>query len=304
MFTMMNNARLKVGLEGVGLAEGAYQQALAYARERVQGQSPVKPGPVTIINHPDVRRMLLLMKSQTEAMRALAYTTAASMDIAERSTDAALCARHQARVDLMVPIVKAWCTEQAQEVCSLGIQIHGGMGYIEETGAAPYFRDARITTIYEGTTGIQSQDLAGRKIIRDEGQAATALCDDMLATASALAAAGMTDMAAELRSAVESVQNGVTWLLANYADDVHAPNAVCYNLLMLTGTVAGAWQLARGALAAAQQLAGSDTDADYFRARQQVARFYFAHVLPRARAHLHAVRAGSDAVMALAEDDF
>ncbi|MEM6639493.1 MAG: acyl-CoA dehydrogenase family protein [Pseudomonadota bacterium] len=189
MFTMMNNARLKVGLEGVGLAEMAYQRALAYAKDRVQGALPGK-GKVAIVEHPDVRRMLMLMKSQTEAMRALSYTTAITMDQVAASGDDAVRADLQARVDLLVPIVKAWSTEQVQEVTGLGVQVHGGMGFVEETGAAQYYRDARITTIYEGTTGIQGQDLAGRKIIRDEGRAARALSADMRRAADTLAERG------------------------------------------------------------------------------------------------------------------
>ncbi|MGB7990977.1 MAG: acyl-CoA dehydrogenase family protein, partial [Candidatus Methylophosphatis roskildensis] len=171
MFIMMNAARYAVGLEGIALAERAYQHALSYAKERVQGpEIGSRTGEkVTIIHHPDVRRMLMMMKSQTEAMRAVAYVTAAALDAAQRHPDEGERKRNQAFAELMIPIVKGWSTETAQDVSSLGVQIHGGMGYIEETGAAQHFRDARITTIYEGTTAIQANDLIGRKIARDGG---------------------------------------------------------------------------------------------------------------------------------------
>src|SRR5919205_2385970 len=173
MFIMMNAARFAVGLEGVAIAERAFQRALAFAKERLQGRDLVAGGKtVPIIRHPDVRRMLMLMKSQAEAMRALAYTTAAAMDFARKDPDAEMRKRYQAFVDLMIPIVKGWCTETGIEVASLGVQVHGGMGFIEETGAAQYLRDARITTIYEGTTGIQAMDLVGRKIAREGGATA------------------------------------------------------------------------------------------------------------------------------------
>src|SRR3954468_22240897 len=172
MFIMMNAARFSVGLEGVAIAERAFQRALAYAKERLQGRDIVAGGKtVPIIRHPDVRRMLMLMKSQTEAMRALAYVVASAMDFAHKEKNPA----HQAFVDLMIPVVKGWSTETGIEVASLGVQIHGGMGFIEETGAAQHLRDARITTIYEGTTGIQANDLIGRKVARDGGAAAKAL---------------------------------------------------------------------------------------------------------------------------------
>src|SRR3989454_1101274 len=175
MFIMMNAARFAVGLEGVAIAERAFQRALAFSRERLQGRDLVAGGKtVPIIRHPDVRRMLMLMKSQAEAMRALAYTTAAAMDFAHKSGNPVERKRHQAYVDLMIPVVKGWSTETGIEIASLGVQVHGGMGFVEETGAAQYLRDARITTIYEGTTGIQAMDLVGRKIAREAGATAKA----------------------------------------------------------------------------------------------------------------------------------
>ncbi len=182
MFIMMNLARFSVGLEGVGISERAYQRAVAYARDRVQGkpvgtEKGAEGGP--IIDHPDIRRMLMTMRASTEAMRAVAYVTAAAMDNAHRHPDADARKRHQAFVDFMIPIVKGWSTEMAQEVASLGVQVHGGMGFIEETGAAQHYRDARITTIYEGTTGIQANDLIGRKTARDGGAVARAIAGEI-----------------------------------------------------------------------------------------------------------------------------
>src|SRR5688500_12722330 len=184
---MMNASRFGVGLEGVAIAERAFQRALAFSKERLQGRDLVAGGKtVPIIRHPDVRRMLMLMKSQTEAMRALAYVVAAALDFAHKEPDPERQKQHQAFVDLMIPVVKGWSTETGIEVASLGVQVHGGMGFIEETGAAQHLRDARITTIYEGTTGIQAGDLVGRKIARDGGATAKAFVGELRTFDSAL----------------------------------------------------------------------------------------------------------------------
>jgi len=199
MFIMMNLARFSVGIEGIGIAERAYQRARAYARDRVQGRAPGldKATPTaTILQHPDVRRMLLTMKAQTEAMRAVAYVTGAAIDNARRHPDADARKQHQAFVDLMIPIVKGWSTELAQEVTYLGVQVHGGMGFIEETGAAQDYRDARITTIYEGTTAIQANDLIGRKTARDGGAVARAVIGEIGKMAAELAASNNADLKA------------------------------------------------------------------------------------------------------------
>ena len=186
MFTMMNHARLEVGMQGVGLSERAYQRALAYAQERVQGYAPGQQGRVTIIHHADVRRMLMQMRALAEAGRALSYVSASEYDLAHHCDAEAEKAKHQRRVDLLTPVAKAWPTEMAQEVTSLGVQVHGGMGFIEETGAAQYMRDARILTIYEGTTGIQGLDLIGRKLLRDKGMAMAELVSELNAFKSEL----------------------------------------------------------------------------------------------------------------------
>jgi alkylation response protein AidB-like acyl-CoA dehydrogenase len=305
MFTMMNHARLAVGIEGLSISEGAYQRALAYARERVQGAVPGQQGPTAIIGHADVRRMLLTMKANIEAMRALAYVASASLDHARHGEDEMLKQRHQARVDLLTPVVKGWCTELGQEMASLGIQVHGGMGYVEETGAAQYLRDARITTIYEGTTGIQANDLAGRKVLRDGGQAMHELVGDMRATLESLREIDKFSVIAKsLQAGIEALEQATAWLLEHGDSDPHAMGSAGVNLLMLTGTVAGGWQLARGAQAANARLEAGDTDRDYLAARLVTARFYAEHLLPRTQAYLQAILAGSQTLMALREEQF
>ena len=301
MFTMMNKARLAVGVQGLAISERAYQQALGYARERVQGTLPGHEGRATIIHHADVRRMLMLMKCQIEAMRALAYSTMSALDYAERAADPALRQARQARVDLLTPVVKGWCTEVAQELTSLGVQVHGGMGYIEETGASQHFRDARITTIYEGTTGIQAMDLVGRKTLRDGGAAQRALLADMQATLADLEGAGasLATLREALAAGLQAQQSALEWLLRHAGDSPDAAASAAFNLLMLMGTVAGGWQLARGALAAGRLLAAGEGDSDYLQSRLATARFYAAHVLPRAQAYLRAATTGAPEVMSV-----
>ncbi|TCO80979.1 hypothetical protein EV699_1101 [Plasticicumulans lactativorans] len=308
MFTMMNEARLKVGLQGVAIAERAYQQARWYANDRVQGRTVRDRGEARspIIGHPDVRRMLLTMKAQTEAMRALAYTTAAQVDIARRHPDEAERRRAQARVDLMIPIVKGWSTETGQDVTSIGIQVHGGMGYVEETGAAQYFRDARITTIYEGTTAIQANDLVGRKLAHDRGSAMQALLADMRATLAELADAPGDDLAAiraGLAPAVDALAEVTDWVVANHETDPAEVLGAAYNVLMLAGCVCGGWQMARAALAATRKLVAGD-DPAFHEAKLLTARFYAEQILPRAGALLTGAKAGARTLMALAPEQF
>src|SRR5574337_1786768 len=257
MFIMMNMARFTVGVQGLGIAERAWQQARDYARERVQGADiGVRGGPpVTIIHHPDVRRMLMSMKARIEAMRAVTYVTAAQLDRAMRHADEKERAQAQTFVDLMIPVVKGWCTENAVDLASVGVQVHGGMGYIEETGAAQYYRDARISKIYEGTTGIQAKDLIGSKIARDKGITATAVVGEMRKLDTELAKAGGEDLKAirvRLTAGINGLEESVNWLVANYASNVKAAAAGAVPFLMLLGTVAGGWQMARAALIAQQ----------------------------------------------------
>ena len=308
MFIMMNAARFAVGLEGVALAERAYQQALEYARTRVQGRDIVTGAPsVTIIHHPDVRRMLMTMKANTEAMRALAYVVAAAQDAAWKHPDAGERRRNQAFVDLMIPVVKGWCTETGIEMASLGIQVHGGMGFIEETGAAQHLRDARITTIYEGTTGIQALDLAGRKIAREGGAAARALIAVIGALDGDLAKVQGQDFAAirsALAAGVEALRLAVDHVVAGFGRDVAAVAAGAVPLLELFGIVCGGWQMARAALAAAKRLEEGAPDADFYRAKIVTARFFAENVLVRAEGLARRVIHGGGTVMALAEEQF
>jgi alkylation response protein AidB-like acyl-CoA dehydrogenase len=300
MFVMMNAARLSVGLEGYAVAERAYQQAAQWARTRVQGRPPVAAteGPAPIIHHPDVKRMLLTIKANTEAMRALAIYAASQLDIAAAHADEGRRAAAQARGDLLIPVVKAWSTEGGIESASLGIQVHGGMGYIEETGAAQAYRDVRITAIYEGTTGIQANDLLGRKIGRDRGAAMAALLADVAHELEAIvegdpavqaAKRGALEGVAELAQATKSLLG----LLGNAQDRALA---VAVPYLKLTGTVLGGWLHAKSAAIAARKLAAGSADADFLRGKLATARFYAEHILPSAEALARVVQGGGAAV--------
>ena len=310
MFIMMNAARFGVGLQGIAIGERAYQQALEYARGRVQGtEAGVRGGGrVAIIQHPDVRRMLMAMKSATEAARALAYTTAAAMDIAASHPDPAVRARLQARAELLIPVVKGWSTENAVEIASLGVQVHGGMGFVEETGAAQHLRDARILTIYEGTTAIQANDLMGRKISRDKGEAARATIAEMQETVAALEAAGGEDFAAlhaGLRDGIAVLARAVDWVVQTYPTQPAIALAGAVPLLKLFGTVAGGWQMSRAALAARAALEqGDNADRDFLTAKIGTARFYADHVLPQAQGLGHTILHGAAGVLALDVDQF
>ena len=308
MFIMMNTARFAVGLEGVAIAERAYQKALDYARERVQGtEIGVRGGPkVAIIRHPDVRRMLMLMKSQTEATRALAYVVAAAHDAANRHPDEAERKRNQAFVDLMIPVVKGWSTETSIEVASLGVQIHGGMGYIEETGAAQYLRDARITTIYEGTTGIQANDLIGRKIAREGGATINAVIRIMRQTAEDLerqAGVGLGTLHAAFVRGIDAVERAAAFIVANYGGDIASVSVGAVPFLRLLGIVAGGWQMARAALIAQAKIAEGEED-PFYAAKIATARFYADHLLTQAPGLADTVVQGGASAMALEEEGF
>ncbi len=303
MFTMMNNARLAVGLEGVAISERAYQQAATYAIQRVQGKVPGKTGSLPIAHHPDVSRMLMMMRSQTQAMRALAYMAAAELDRARGHTDSSARALAQARADFLIPIVKAHSTELSIEIASLGIQVHGGMGYVEETGAAQHFRDARITTIYEGTTGIQANDLLGRKIIRDSGQEARRLIAEINAVATQMQ--GSSDMrfktmGATLGVAALSLDRAVEWVLDVYPKNAAAALSGAGPLLRCFGIVCGAWLLGKSAILAAQRHQDNSTDSFYSQ-KIGTAVFYFHHVLPAASGLSQAVRLGEELLPAMAD---
>jgi alkylation response protein AidB-like acyl-CoA dehydrogenase len=354
MFTMMNRARLAVGVEGLGTAERAYQKARAYALWRVQGRPPPRAarateaeatssgalaedaqaaagarggGAAPIAGHPDVRRMLLFMRAATEGMRWAAYGAALELDRVARHSDAQAATRAAERVALLTPIVKGWCTELAQEVVSLGVQVHGGAGYIEDTGAAQLLRDARITTIYEGTTGIQALDLVRRKIIADEGRAVLALLDEISAWCEAhkVEAALRPPIVQALAEAVRLATTAVRFVLERHADDPALAGAVSVNLLMLLGTVLGGFghgraaHAAAGSLAAARETAASARTAPaegepsramaatageraFLEAKSITAAFYAEHVLPRAGSYCASILAGSETIMALADE--
>ncbi len=310
MFIMMNLARFSVGLEGVGIAERAYQRAAAYAKERVQGR-PVgaenAAARAAIVEHPDIRRMLMTMRAQVEAMRAVAYVTSAAMDNAHRHPDAEARKRHQAFVDFMIPIVKGCSTETAQEVASLGIQVHGGMGFIEEAGAAQHFRDARITTIYEGTTGIQANDFIGRKTARDGGATARVVAREIETVAGELAGHANADLAAigaRLAEGVRAVRTAAEWIVAASAANPRAAHAVAVPYLRLWGLVTGAWQLGRGALVAARHLSDGVGDARFLTAKIATARFYAEGLLPQATGLASVVTESGNSSLALAAEQF
>lgn len=306
MFIMMNAARFNVGLEGLGDAERAYQRAVAYARDRIQGsEAGVKGGgKVAILRHPDVRRLLLGMRARVEATRAVAYVTAAAMDVAHCLPDGPGKQSSQAFVDLMIPVVKGWSTETAFAVASDGVQVHGGMGYIEETGAAQHLRDARITAIYEGTTAIQANDLVGRKIARDQGETAKAVIGHMRAVLVSLKDdAELRPIAAQLAPAIDALEESVHWVAANYASDVRAVLAGAVPFLHLFGLVAGGWQMARAAWLARQHQVAGEGDS-FWQAKLLTARFYADHYLTQASGLAQAVTGGAGATLAMPDDAF
>lgn len=309
MFTMMNEARLKVGVQGMAIAERSYQAALAYAKERVQG-FPLKGARggerVTIINHPDVRRMLLTMKSQIEAMRAFNYVVAKHMDMAAHHPDAEVRKAHQTRLELVIPVVKGWCTELGIELTSTGIQVCGGMGYVEETGVCQFFRDARIATIYEGTSSIQAADLVGRKLAMDRGGAMGDLIAEMKTVEEQLGSAQGDDIAAirsSLGEAIKALSSASDSVLGTLAQNPASAMAVSLPYMMLVGYVCGGWQMARAALVAQEKLAAGE-DPKFYESKVVTARFYAEHVLPKAISLMHTVKGGGTSTMALAEEQF
>ncbi|AOK29152.1 MULTISPECIES: acyl-CoA dehydrogenase [Burkholderia] len=308
MFIMMNAARFGVGMQGIGVADRAYQKAAEFAKERVQSR-PVDGSAkqsVTIIHHPDVRRMLATMRALTEGARALAYVAAAHSDIAHRAGDEAVRAKHQAIYEYLVPIVKGWSTEMVNDVASLGIQVHGGMGFIEETGAAQYYRDARILAIYEGTTAIQANDLVGRKTARDGGAVAKAIVTEILQTVDALGghdSPAFAVMKTQLANGARALSAAVDFVVANGKADPNAVFAGSVPYLKLAGVVLCGWQFARALLVAQ---AKRDDDPKFYDAKIAIAQFYAEHILVQANAYEAAITSakGGQGVLALAEDQF
>lgn len=306
MFVMMNAARLSVGLEGYAVADRAYQQAADWARTRVQGKPPV-PGleaPAPIIHHPDVKRLLLTMKSQIEALRAVALYASFQLDLGARHPDAAIKAAAQARGDLLIPVVKACSTEAGIELASIGVQVHGGMGFVEETGAAQPYRDVRITTIYEGTTAIQSNDFVGRKLARDRGVAMISLITDMRSELAAIMPTGAAEVTAAVTEsklatleAIDALEAAIGSVLAGYSQGPERALAVSVPALRLAGYVIGGWLLTKSAAIAARKLGESGADVDFLRGKLVSARFYAGHVLPQAHALARVVGAGAASVL-------
>jgi hypothetical protein len=305
----MNAARYAVGVQGIAVAERAYQKAAAFAKERVQSR-PVDgsvAGSATIIHHPDVRRMLMTMRAYTEGCRALAIVAAAAFDAAHREEDADARRENQAFYEFMVPLVKGYSTEMSIEVASLGVQVHGGMGFIEETGAAQYLRDARILTIYEGTTAIQANDLIGRKTARDGGRIAhgiaarVAATEDDLGSSTSDAARSMKKRLAAARQAFEQV---VDFVVAESKGNPNAAFAGSVPYLMLAGNLMAGWQMARALLAAERLLAAREGDAAFLVAKVTTARFYAEHLLSKAPAQRDAIVDGAVSVTAMALEAF
>jgi len=295
MFIMMNEARFGVGVQGFGIGERSYQQALAFANERVQGRDAVtgetgKP----IIQHPDVKRMLLTMRAKIMAPRMLAYTAAGWFDIAHHSTDAAAAEKAKRYIDLLMPVVKGWSTELCQQVCYEGIQIHGGMGFVEETGIAQHYRDARIITIYEGTTGIQANDLIGRKILREQGATLRELIVEIRQVAAELCAVNtLASLGQQLDDDVATLERTLDWILANGHERLADVLAGAVPFLHLLGTLCGSWQMGRAALAAHAKRGSGAYAEDYLTGILELARFYAGHIAPQAAAQARAATAGS-----------
>ncbi|MEQ1718824.1 MAG: acyl-CoA dehydrogenase [Hyphomicrobium sp.] len=304
MFVMMNQARLSVGIQGLGIAERAYQRARAYANDRIQGRvaGDRSSEPKPIAYHADVHRMLMLMRAKCEAMRCLAYSAAHSLDLAGVIPDDGERARHQARLDFLIPIVKAWCTETACEVSSLALQVHGGMGYIEETGAAQHFRDARITTIYEGTTGIQANDLIGRKMSRDSGAAALAMLGEIRAIQVTLGQSPdprFAPIKAAVANGADAMEKAARWLLTKGRDNPAAAGVAAVNILNVFAIAIAGALLAKAALKAAEHLHAKAGNTPFLSEKIAVARFFAGQVMPEVTARLAAILDSEDGALVL-----
>ena len=298
MFAMMNEARLAVGLQGISVSERAYQQAVYFAKERIQGSTADNRN-TAIIHHPDVRRMLMTMRALIESGRVLTYSAFMHEDYMHKSVDKERKAYHQRRINLLTPLIKGWCTENSVEITSLGLQIHGGMGFIEETGAAQHMRDARILPIYEGTNGIQALDLVGRKLSRDKGKAAIELLEDLSLIIHDSRTAKLDAIADSLETSLTACKEAVAILLTEGQKDWTIPCASAFNMMMLMGgTVAGA-MLAKSAVIASKLNDEGSGNAIFNKNKILTAIFYAEQVMPRNTAYLEAIRAGSKSIMAL-----
>jgi butyryl-CoA dehydrogenase len=306
MFIMMNAARFAVGVQGMGVAERAYQHAVAYAKERIQGRDLTAKitNPVPIIRHPDVRRMLMWMKANIEGARALAFTAAGYADLAKYHDQEEERNHYRALYEFCVPLVKGWSTEMAVDVSSQAVQVHGGMGYIEETGIAQLFRDARITTIYEGTTAIQANDFIGRKTAKDAGQTAHIFLDMMQETVNELkTSSNLKNFASYLKSAMEDFEVCVNYVVSNSKTQVKEVFAGSVPYLKLAGILLSAWQMARAALAA-QACLNRQEDSTFSQAKIDTVLFYLTQILPQTTGLRIAITQGGEAVMRMNEDMF
>jgi len=301
MFTMMNNARLSVGHQGVSVSERAYQQAVGYAQDRVQGRAIGVEGRAAIIHHPDVKRMLMQMRALTEAGRAMSFYAIAAEDRSSHHLDAQVRAESAQLVEVMTPLVKGWCTEVAMESTSLGVQVHGGMGFIEETGAAQHMRDARILPIYEGTNGIQALDFIGRKCLRDGGQTVQLLLADMDATVAQLASAQdcILTLRTRLQHAIEQCRDALSYVLENSSDS----QGIAYNFMMMYGNAVSYWLLVKLAAAAQNRLDSGETDR-FYNQKIATAEFFSTQILPRNSGFLVTLMSGSDSFDGLEPADF
>ena len=308
MFIMMNAARFGVGMQGIAVAERAYQHAVAYAKDRVQSRDLAgSAAPVAIIQHPDVKRMLMSMRSQIEAARALAYVAAGVSDLAHHHADAEVRAHNQAIYDYLVPIVKGWSTELSVDVTSTGVQVHGGMGFIEETGAAQHYRDSRILTIYEGTTAIQANDFVGRKTVRDVGAVAKLILSQVRATAAELLISNNADLiaiAVQLSTAADAMEEVVSYIVGNIKADIKAVFAGSVPYLKLAGIVLGGWQMARAALVASTKLQSGAEDISFYQAKIMTARFFAEHYLTQVPGVKISIVTGFVGTLALSESQF
>jgi len=299
MFTMMNDARIGVACESVAIAERAYQQALTYAKDRVQGEAHGQKGRTTIIHHPDVRRMLLKMRSQIEMMRVLVYVNTLELDLSEDDQG------HSQRADLLTPITKGWCSELCQEITSIGLQIHGGMGYVEETGAAQHFRDSRITTIYEGTTGIQANDLISRKVIRDQGKELRRLIAEISTEIKALDSneQRLQLIKEYMIHSIAMIEKSLDYILQEHPKDPFLAGSVSYNFLMMMGTFMGGWVASRSAALAIMNLKNTE-DSEFYEAKLVSSTFFIEQCLPLVDSYSKSLMSGSVSTMTLTEDQF
>ena len=307
MFVMMNNARLAVGLQGLAIAERAYQQAVNFAKERVQGK-PIQGSldNSTIIEHPDVRRMLLGMKSQIEAMRGLCYEVAADLDRASKIEDKNEREKAQAMLELMIPVVKAWCTDTGLAITSTNIQVHGGMGFMEETGAGQHYRDARITTIYEGTNGVQAMDLLGRKVVRNGGETVHAFIKNVQMTIDQLDTNNPSQLSisTHLKNSLDALNSAVAWMIETFPKQPGQAAAGATSFLEMMGLISGGWMLARGVIEADMQLKNKQGDKKFLNSKITTAQYFAQAFLSRAPSLLYPIRDCGDCVIEFEASNF